>query len=78
MFNTRLKKELEHLREENARAQQIKESIYQEMLVMEIDLQGRILSVNENFLNELQYRRDTIFGRMLEELIPQAFHLGPN
>ncbi|MBB4817574.1 methyl-accepting chemotaxis protein [Pseudomonas alcaligenes] len=78
MFNTRLKKELEHLREENARAQQIKESIYQEMLVMEIDLQGRILSVNENFLNELQYRRDTIIGRTLEELIPQAFHRDPN
>ncbi|BCD83892.1 chemotaxis protein [Pseudomonas solani] len=78
MFNTSLKKELEHLREENARAQQIKESIFQEMLVMEIDLQGRILSVNENFLNELQYRRDTIIGRTLEELIPQAFHRDPN
>ncbi len=78
MFNTRLKKELEHLREENARAQQIKESIFQEMLVMEIDLQGRILSVNENFLNVLQYRSDTIIGRTLEELIPQTFHRDPN
>ncbi|BBP84513.1 MULTISPECIES: methyl-accepting chemotaxis protein [unclassified Pseudomonas] len=78
MFNTRLKKELEQLREENARAQQIKESIYQEMLVMEIDLQGRILSVNDNFLDELHYRHDNVIGRTLEELIPQTFHRDPN
>ncbi|WP_374981719.1 PAS domain-containing methyl-accepting chemotaxis protein [Pseudomonas solani] len=78
MFNTRLKKELEHLREENARAQQIKESIFQEMLVMEIDLQGRILFVNDNFLNVLQYRTENVIGRTLEELIPQTFHRDPN
>ena len=45
---------------------------------MEIDLQGRILSVNDNFLDVLQYRPENVIGRTLEELIPQTFHRDPN
>ncbi|MGA4635141.1 methyl-accepting chemotaxis protein [Pseudomonas solani] len=78
MFNARLKKELEQLREECARTQQIKESIYQEMLVLEIDPQGRILSANDNFLNEMLYRREAVIGRSLEELVPESFRREPN
>ncbi|MGE8500587.1 MAG: hypothetical protein ACN6O6_24060 [Pseudomonas sp.] len=44
MFNKQLKKELEALREEYSKNQQIKESIYEEMLVLELDARARSCS----------------------------------
>lgn len=73
MFNKHLKQELEALREENSRSQQIKESLYDEMLVLELDAQGRIQFANDNFVREMLYRREDLIGRTVDELVPQSF-----
>lgn len=78
MFNTKLKQELAALREANSRNQQIKESIYQDMLVLELDAQGRILFVNELFLQEMLFRREDLVGGNFEQLIPEFFRADIN
>ena len=78
MFNKQLKQELAALREENSRSQQIKESLYNEMLVLELDAQGNIQYANENFVREMLYRREDLIGRQIEGLIPQSFRQEPN
>ena len=63
MFNKKLKQELAELREELATNRQIKESLYREMMVMEVDPQGRIQYANPIFLNEMGYRLEDLLGR---------------
>ncbi|MBM7061746.1 PAS domain-containing methyl-accepting chemotaxis protein [Pseudomonas sp. UL073] len=78
MFNKHLKEELAALREECARNQQIKESLYEERLVLDLDPSGRIVSANDNFLQELGYRRDALVGRDVNSLFPATFQRDPN
>jgi methyl-accepting chemotaxis protein len=70
MFNQRLKKELATLREELSSVQQVRESLDSEMLVVYLDAQGRIESVNANFEKEMGYRSADLTGRALEDLVP--------
>lgn len=70
MFNQRLKKELATLQEELSSVQQVRESLDSEMLVVHLDAQGRIESVNANFENEMGYRSADLIGRALEDLVP--------
>ena len=53
MFNKRLKQELSALREELSSLQQVRDSLESEMLVLTLDAEGRIHSVNQNFIDEM-------------------------
>ncbi|POZ99436.1 chemotaxis protein, partial [Pseudomonas sp. MWU12-2312b] len=66
----RLKQELSALREELSSLQQVKESLESEMLVLTLDTDGRVQSVNQNFLNEMHYKSNELIGRHIEEIVP--------
>jgi len=78
MFNKNLKRELAELREEAAVNQQIKNSLYREMMVLELDPHGRIQHANELFLSEMGYRRDDLIGRSVDDFFSQQFRTEPN
>jgi methyl-accepting chemotaxis protein len=65
-----LKQELSALREELSSLQQVKESLESEMLVLTLDTDGRVQSVNQNFLNEMHYKSNELIGRHIEEIVP--------
>jgi len=71
MFATRLKQELQALREELSSVEQVRTSLDEEMLALDLDAQGRIDSVNANFEKEMLYSADQLRGRYLLELIPE-------
>ena len=78
MFNSQLKQRLELLEEEVARTRQVKESLYDEMMVLEVDTGGRITFANDNFLSEMLYRPEQLIGRALDEFFPQSFRSEEN
>ncbi|MDP9655714.1 UNVERIFIED_ORG: methyl-accepting chemotaxis protein [Pseudomonas putida] len=71
MFNKRLKQELSALREELSSLQQVKESLESEMLVLTLDSDGRVQSVNQNFLAEMHYKSADLIGRHIDDLVPE-------
>ena len=70
MFNKRLKQELAALREELSSLVQVKESLESEMLVLCLEPDGRIQSVNQNFLTEMLYKSQDLIGRAIEDIVP--------
>lgn len=70
MFNKRLKQELAALREELSSLVQVKESLESEMLALTLEPDGRIRSVNQNFLDEMFYKSQDLVGRAIEDLVP--------
>ena len=70
MFNKRLKQELSALREELSSLQQVKESLESEMLVLTLDPEGRIQSVNQNFIDEMLYKGQDLSSRPIEDIVP--------
>ncbi len=70
MFNKRLKQELSALREELSSLQQVKDSLESEMLVLTLDPDGRIHSVNQNFIDEMLYKSNDLIGRHIEDIVP--------
>nr|WP_137975041.1 PAS domain-containing methyl-accepting chemotaxis protein [Pseudomonas sp. F(2018)] len=78
MFNNKLREEVAQLREELASMRQIRDSIYSEMLVLELEPDGRVRYANDNFLGEMLYQREALIGRTLESLIPPSFHQEAN
>ncbi len=70
MFNSKLKKENLQLREELLSMEQVKSSLDSEMLVLQLDPQGRIESVNSNFEKEMLYSSHQLIGRNIEEIVP--------
>nr|WP_085715985.1 PAS domain-containing methyl-accepting chemotaxis protein [Pseudomonas sp. B28(2017)] len=70
MFNKRLKQELSALREELSSLQQVKESLESEMLVLTLDSDGRVQSVNQNFLGEMHYKSVDLIGRHIDDFVP--------
>jgi methyl-accepting chemotaxis protein len=70
MFNKRLKQELSALREELSSLQQVRDSLESEMLVLTLDPNGRIQSVNQNFIDEMLYKSSDLIGRDLEDIVP--------
>jgi methyl-accepting chemotaxis protein len=70
MFNSKLKKEIQQLREELMAVEQVKSSLDSEMLVLQLDPQGRIKQVNGNFESEMLYRAEQLIGRNIEEIVP--------
>ncbi|MBV7572770.1 PAS domain-containing methyl-accepting chemotaxis protein [Pseudomonas sp. PDM32] len=71
MFNKRLKQELLALREELSSLQQVKESLESEMLVLTLDSDGLVQSVNQNFLAEMHYKSADLIGRHIDDLVPE-------
>ncbi len=70
MFNKRLKQELAALREELSSLVQVKESLESEMLALTLEPDGRIRSVNQNFLDEMLYKSQDLIGRAIEDIVP--------
>ncbi|WP_130900225.1 PAS domain-containing methyl-accepting chemotaxis protein [Pseudomonas sp. Sample_11] len=70
MFNKRLKQELAALREELSSLVQVKESLESEMLALTLEPDGRIRSVNQNFLDEMFYKSQDLIGRAIEDIVP--------
>ncbi|RON09198.1 chemotaxis protein [Pseudomonas brassicacearum] len=70
MFNKRLKQELSALREELSSLQQVKESLESEMLVLTLDPDGRVQSINQNFAQEMLYKGNELIGRHIEDIVP--------
>ena len=70
MFNKRLKQELSALREELSSLQQVKESLESEMMVLNLEPDGRIQSANQNFISEMRYKGNELIGRQIEEIVP--------
>ncbi len=71
MFNTRLKQELSALREELSSLQQVQESLESEMLALSLDPEGRIESVNQNFLDEMLYKSSDLLGHSIHGFVPE-------
>lgn len=78
MFNKRLRKELSDLRESYTQLRQVSDSIYSEMLVLELDNEGRIQMMNENFLRELGYREADLLCKEIDQLFAPSFRSEPN
>ncbi|WP_315974668.1 PAS domain-containing methyl-accepting chemotaxis protein [Pseudomonas sp. 5P_3.1_Bac2] len=78
MFSKKIRQELEQLRKEYAPLRQISDSIYQEMMILEVDTQGLIRKVNDNFLQELGYRQEQLLGKPLDSFFPASFRQEPN
>ncbi len=70
MFNARLKQELAVLTEELSSRDQVRESLDSEMLVLNLDPQGRIIYSNTNFEREMAYSSGQLANRKLIELVP--------
>ncbi|MER2298470.1 methyl-accepting chemotaxis protein [Pseudomonas promysalinigenes] len=70
MFNSKLKNEIQQLREELKAIEQVKNSLDSEMLVLHLDPQGRIEQVNGNFESEMLYRAEQLIGRNIEDIVP--------
>ncbi|PSS58133.1 chemotaxis protein [Pseudomonas sp. BBP2017] len=70
MFNSKLKQENLRLREELLSMEQVKSSLDSEMLVLQLDPQGRVESVNSNFEKEMLYSSHQLIGRNIEEIVP--------
>ncbi|MFK0311671.1 methyl-accepting chemotaxis protein [Pseudomonas sp. NPDC090233] len=70
MFNSKLKKEIQQLREDLFSVEQVKSSLDSEMLVLQLDPQGRIEMVNGNFEKEMLYRSEQLIGRHIEDIVP--------
>lgn len=78
MFNKKLKQELAEMREEVATNRQIRESLYREMMVMDIDPQGRVQHASPLFLSEMGYRLDDIVGRSIDSFFTEEFRKEQN
>lgn len=70
MFNSKLKKEIQQLREDLMSVEQVKSSLDSEMLVLQLDPHGRIESANSNFEKEMLYSAGQLIGRNIEEIVP--------
>ncbi|HDS0919445.1 TPA: methyl-accepting chemotaxis protein [Pseudomonas putida] len=70
MFNSKLKQEIRQLREDLMSVEQVKSSLDSEMLVLQLDPQGRIEMVNGNFESEMLYRCEQLLGRNIEDIVP--------
>ena len=78
MFNNHLKREVVELREDVAIARQIKDTLYRELMILEVDPQGRVQHANDLFLSEMGYRRDALIGRPLESFFSEQFRSEAN
>lgn len=70
MFNNKLKQEIRQLREDLMSIERVKSSLDSEMLVLQLDPQGRIEMVNGNFESEMLYRAEQLLGRNIEDIVP--------
>jgi len=70
MFNNSFKKECGVLKEDLYSLNQVKESLEQEMLVMKLDTDGVVKSINTKFIDDLGIQEIDIIGKNLTELTP--------
>ena len=78
MFNRKLKRDLAEMREEVATNRQIKDSLYRELMIMEINPQGRVQHANPLFLSEMGYQFDELVGRPIDSFFSDEFRREPN
>ena len=70
MFNARLKQEIAVLTEQLSSMLQVRESLDSEMLMLNLDPQGRIISANTNFETEMAFAQGQVLNRKLIDLVP--------
>ncbi|PUA28427.1 MAG: chemotaxis protein [Cellvibrio sp. 79] len=70
MFNARLKQEIAVLTEQLSSMLQVRESLDSEMLMLNLDPQGRIIYANTNFEAEMAFTSGTVLNRKLIDLVP--------
>ncbi|MCZ4372842.1 PAS domain-containing methyl-accepting chemotaxis protein [Vibrio diazotrophicus] len=70
-FNKSLQKENQELKEKLYPLEQVRESLDEDMLRLTLDPQGKIISTNANFEQELGIRLETISGSHLTSLVPE-------
>ena len=71
MFNTRLKEELLAMSERLSSMEQVRDSLDSEMLMLNLDPQGRIIHANANFEREMAYTSAQVIDRKLVDLVPE-------
>ncbi len=70
MFNARLKQEIAVLTEQLSSMLQVRESLDSEMLMLNLDPQGRIIYANANFDAEMAFTSGAVLNRKLIDLVP--------
>lgn len=70
-FNKSLQKENQELKEKLYPLEQVRESLDEDMLRLTLDPQGKIISTNANFEQELGIKFETISGSHLTSLVPE-------
>lgn len=70
MFNARLKQEIAVLTEQLSSMLQVRESLDSEMLMLNLDPQGRIIYANSNFEAEMAFANGEVINRKLTDLVP--------
>jgi methyl-accepting chemotaxis protein len=68
--NKTLEKKLEEVSAKLFSLEQVRESLDEEMLVLKLDTQGRILAANNNFLYDMNYLADQLLGKLIFDLVP--------
>lgn len=71
MFNSKLKQEIQQLREDLLSVEQVRNSLDSEMLVLHLDPDGRIEKVNGNFAREMHYAPEQMIGRPIDDFVPE-------
>ncbi|OLU25542.1 chemotaxis protein [Pseudomonas sp. PA15(2017)] len=78
MFNSHLKQINKQLEARLAMQEEIRENLDKEMIIIELDADGRIERVNELFQRELGYRAGDVEGQPLSQLLPSDLARDPH
>lgn len=70
-FNQSSKNQIAELRSQLFREHQVKKSLDNEMLVLQIDSSGRITEQNTNFESELGYQSSELYNKHLTDFVPE-------
>nr|WP_070884592.1 PAS domain-containing methyl-accepting chemotaxis protein [Pseudomonas argentinensis] len=78
MFNSHLKQINKQLEARLAMQEEVRENLDKEMIIIELDAEGRIERVNELFHSELGYRAGDVLGQSLTQLSPPELARDPH
>lgn len=70
-FNQSLKNQIAELQSQLFKERQVKQSLDNEMLVIDIDTTGRVTKQNNDFERELGYQSTELYGKHLLDFVPE-------
>lgn len=71
MFGRELRKQNQELCNELHLLKQVRDGLFEEMLSLSLDANGKVFFVNDSFLNELGYTAEELEGKRLQDMVPQ-------